>query len=332
MLAALGVVVLAGCSEKVAASLPTSPSSTSSDPAPPVPAAVRPPVYVVVFTHIEDNTPAGMLSAAATRTAYLGARAALIDLADRARRHSVPWSLQPDWKILEAALQYEDASTMTTSGGANVFRYLRDSLGATLDPHSHEGGGYNYTDVAHLLDQLGVGGSTVIGGHIWDPSLPQFQQWDRFRAPVAGRRYPTAMWRGDILMGSGTPNHVNDPIVSGVWRPKDRSHYFVDDPVGNIAAVGAYKSDLTGITELVGLYTSGRAPSTCMLTASYPIRPVDFLAPGSAAGVESAVLAPLASLRGSGDIELTTFTGLIATWKSRFAGRACTFDGQTITH
>ena len=22
------------------------------------------------------------------------------------------------------------------------------------------------------------------------------------------------LWRGDILMGSGTPNHVNDPIIS----------------------------------------------------------------------------------------------------------------------
>ena len=118
---------------------------------------------------------------------------------------------------------------MATTGGINVLRHLRDTLGVRIDPHSHEGGGYNYSDVASLLDRLGVGGSTVIGGHIWDPSLPQFQQWDRFRGPVAGQRYPSAVWRGDILMGSGTPNHVNDPIVSGVWRPRDRSRYFEDD-------------------------------------------------------------------------------------------------------
>ena len=44
--------------------------------------------------------------------------------------------------------------------------------------------------------------------------------------------YPDASWRGDILIGSGTPNHVNDPIVSGLWRPQDRDHYFDDDPNG----------------------------------------------------------------------------------------------------
>jgi hypothetical protein len=325
-LAALAVAVQAGCSGQTTAVLPMSPSSSSTG----TPPAIRQPVYVVVFTHIEDNTPAGALSAPATRMAYLGARSALIDMAERARRHSVPWSLQPDWKLLEAALLYEDAAAMASTGGVNVFRYLRDTLGVAVDPHSHEGGGYNYTDVAHLLDLLGVGGSTVIGGHVWDPALPQFQQWDRFRLPVSGNRYPAASWRGDILMGSGTPNHVNDPIVSGVWRPRDRTRYFEDDPAGNIAAVGAYKSDLTGIGELVSVYASGRAPSTCMLTASYGIRPADFLAPGTAAAVESAVLAPLASLRASGDVELTSFTALVATWRQRYGGRACTFDGQRI--
>jgi hypothetical protein len=320
--------VAAGCGKDSTASLPTSPSS----PAPPVSGSIRQPVFVVVFTHIEDNTPAGMLSAPATRTAYLGVRAALIDMAERARRNSVPWTLQPDWKLLEAALLYEDASVMASTGGVNVFRYIRDTLGVTVDPHSHEGGGYNYTDIAHLLNLLEVGGSTVIGGHIWDPSLPQFQAWDRFRVPVAGSRYPSAVWRGEILMGSGTPNHVNDPIVSGLWRPRNRSSYFDDDPAGNIAAVGAYKNDLGGISELVGAYAAGRAPSTCILTASYGIRPADFLAPGTGAAVESAVLAPLSSLRGRGEIELTNFTALVDIWKQRFAARACTFDGQRLVH
>src|SRR6185295_16488956 len=134
----------------------------------------------------------------------------------------------------------EDAATMASTGGVNFLRHLRDSLGVAIDPHSHEGGGYNYTDVAHLLDSLGVGGSTVIGGHIFHPSLPQFSAWDRFRQPVRGLKYPNALWRGDILMGSGTPNHVSDPIVSGVWRPKSRDNYFDDDPAGNIACVGAF--------------------------------------------------------------------------------------------
>jgi len=135
--------------------------------------------------------------------------------------------------------------------------YLRDNWGMVIDAHAHESGAYNYTDIAYLLEQLGVGGTTVIGGHIWDPTLPQFAHWKRFRAPLARLHFPSASWRGDILMGSGTPNHTNDPIVNGVWRPLDPNNYFVDLPLGNIADIGAYKGDIAGITTLQSLYASG---------------------------------------------------------------------------
>ena len=127
-------------------------------------------------------------------------------------------------------------------------------------------------------------------------------------------------------MGSGTPNHVNDPIVSGVWRPRDRDHYFDDDPAGNIAAVGAYRGDLAGITELIGLSQRGTIAPTCMLTATYGIRPTDFLGPGGASMVDATVLAPMASLRASGNVELTTFTSLVETWRRQYASQACIYD------
>lgn len=287
------------------------------------------PVYVVLFTHIEDNTPAGALGSAQNRAAYLSLRTRLLEMATMAQLHGVRWSLEPDWKVLLAAQQYEDTALMSTTGGMNVLRYLQEVLGVAIDPHSHEGGGYNYTDVAHLLATLGVGGSTVIGGHIWDPGLPQFQEWDRFRAPVRGERYPAATWRGDILMGSGTPNHVNDPIISGVWRPQNRNAYFVDDPSGNIACVGAFRRDLPGITELSDLYRTGRVGPECMLTASYGIRPADIMAPGGLKAIEDNVIRPLADLREDGYIVLTDFTALIATWKQEFAGRACMYVPST---
>jgi hypothetical protein len=281
-------------------------------------------VHVVLFTHIEDNTPAGVPGSAAHRANYLIWRARLIDVATLMRQYGARWSLEPDWSFLLAALQYEDATVRASTHGLNLLRYLRDSLAAAIDPHSHEGGGYNYTDVAHLLDSLGVGGSTVIGGHIWDPALPQFQAWDRFRVPVAGLRYPGASWRGDILMGSGTPNHVNDPIISGLWRPRSRSSYFEDDPLGNIACVGAWRGDLAGVSELIGLYRSGQVSTNCLLTASMPIRPADISAAGGLAAIEANTLRPLTSLRDSGTVKLTDFTALVSTWQRDFGGRACT--------
>jgi hypothetical protein len=283
----------------------------------------------VLFTHIEDNTPAGTLGTPANRTAYLNLRARLLDMAALARSYNVRWSFEPDWKVLLAAQDYEDAAAMSTTGGVNLLRYLRDTMGVAIDPHSHENGGYNYTDVAYLLQTLGVGGSTVIGGHIWDPSLPQFQEWDRFRAPVPGTRYPMEFWRGDILMGSGTPNHVNDPVVSGVWRPKDPFDYWTDDPSGNIACIGAFKGDTAGITELSGLYRSGQVPSTCMLTASYHVKPADITSAGGLTTIETSVIRPLATLRDSGQIVITDFTALVATWRQEFRGQACTY-GPTV--
>ena len=286
-------------------------------------APASPPVHVVLFTHIEDNTPPGALGTAANRDNYLAWRGRLLEMGTLARLHDVRWSLQPDWKFLVAALQYESGEAMSSTGGLNVLRYLRDVLGVHIDPHSHESGGYNYTDVALLLDMLGVGGSRVIGGHIWDPALPQFQEWDRFREPVRGLRFPAATWQGDILMGSGTPNHVNDPIVSGVWRPRDRGDYFADDPAANIACVGAFRGDLAGIAELIDLKRRGQVGPDCLLTSTYHIRPADLSGPGGLARIEASVLAPLTALRAEGAVVLTDFTALVATWRTQLAGHAC---------
>jgi hypothetical protein len=309
-----GALVLGLAALSCAGDGPASPDDTAG--------LSSPPVQVVLFTHIEDNTPAGVLGDAQNRIAYVNLRTRLLEMARLAKRYDAKWSLQPDWKYLLAALLYEDATLRSSTGGLNVFRYLRDSLGVAVDPHSHENG-YNYTDVAHLLDSLGVGGSTVIGGHIWDPSLPQFQQWDRFRVPVAGLRYPAARWRGDILMGSGTPNHTNDPIVSGVWRPKDRNHYWEDDPAGNIAAVGQWRNGVAGVQELVGLYRAGKVGTDCMLTASLHVTPSALTVGGGLAEVESATVKPLATMRDSAQVRLTDFTSLVGTWRGTFGAKAC---------
>jgi hypothetical protein len=286
-----------------------------------VPKAGR--VHVVLFTHIEDASPPGMLGSPESIMQYTTIRSRMIEMAELAQSHDVQWVLQPDWKILEAALQYEDAETMAATNDKNFLRYLREDLGAVIDPHSHENGGYNYTDVAYLLEMLlETEATTVIGGHIWDPALPQFQEWDRFREPVAGLMYPEALWRGDILIGAGTPNHVNDPLVSGVWRPQDRDNYFVDDPAGNIVSVGAWHHDALGVQELVDLYADDTVPADRLLTASWNINPTQILADGGLEEIETGVLLPLVDLRDAGLVVLTDFTTLVETWQTDYGGEA----------
>lgn len=301
---------------------PTAPTAAASTTAT-TSVTTQQPVYVVLFTHIEDNTPAGDLGSAIARTNYAKMRQGVIDMATLARRYNVKWSLQPDWKFLLGAVAYEDASMTSTTGGKNVLRYLRDSMGVIIDPHSHENGGYNYTDVAYLLEQLGVGGSTVIGGHIWDPSLPQFQNWDRFRTTQSGATYPSARWRGDILMGAGTPNHTNDPIASGVWRPKDRYGYFTDDVSGNIVSVGAFKGDIAGISELNTLSKAGTIASTCMKTVSIHIVPANLTSVSGLASIESTYVAPVAAL--GSQVVSTDFTALVSTWRGQFNSNGCVY-------
>ncbi len=288
-------------------------------------------VYVVVFTHIEDNTPAATIGSDEARVQYLQLRSRLISTANLFKDKNVPWVFQPDWKLLLAALAYEDASIKVTTANKNIFKYLKENLNVVIDPHSHEKQGYNYTDVAHLLDSLGVGGSKVIGGHVWDPTIPQFQQWDRFRVAVKGSKYPWASWRGDILMGSGTPNHVNDPKISGVWRPKGRLQYFVDDPAGNMVSIGQYKGDIGTISELVALYSSRKVPANRMLTSSYHLKPSVISGPNAMKAIEDSVITPLLSLRSAGKIKITDFTTLVSDWKTLYGSNAYVYDPATTT-
>jgi hypothetical protein len=294
-------------------------------------AAEKPAVYFVLFTHIEDNLPNGNIGTPEAKTQYLQIRTRLIEVAKLAKSKGIVWSYQPDWKILLAGLAYEDSLAKSTTNKKNALRYMKEDLGVIIDPHSHEGMGYNYTDVAHLLDSLGVGGSTVIGGHVWDPALPQFAHWDRFRTPQKGKKYPWAEWRGDILMGSGTPNHVNDPIISGVWRPKDTNNYFVHDPDANIACVGAYKGTIECIDELVKMRESGYAGDDCMMTVSYHLKPGDINAPGGMKWILDSVITPLSKLQSDNIIKTTDFTTLVNEWKSEFAEKACLIDSSNLT-
>jgi hypothetical protein len=285
----------------------------------------QPPVGIVLFTHIEDNTPMAALDTPEARVQYERMRDGIIAFARKVAEYGLSWSLQPDWKFLLAALRFETGLLSPATNGKPLLTWLREDMGMSVDAHSHEKQGYNYTDVAHLLDSLGVGGSTVIGGHVWDPALPEFQHWDRFRSPVRGSMYPWASWRGDILMGSGTPNHVNDPVVSGIWRPLDRWHYFDDDPQANITNVGQYTGDMEGVRELVRLRRSGAVRADSILTASLHITPSQLLLPTERRVVEDSILIPLARMRNLGDILVTDFTSLVEEWYKSYDGAASVF-------
>ena len=180
--------VLAACSKQVSTALPTSPtdgSAASSESTSPstatsratslttASAATRGPVRVVLFTHIEDNTPARRARRRPRHAPAISPCAhALIEMGERTRATRFQWTLQPDWKICSRrrgstktrrrwrrpAARTSFATCATISASPSI--RTRTRAAATTTPTSR-----------YLLDSLGVGGSTVIGGHIWDPSL-----------------------------------------------------------------------------------------------------------------------------------------------------------------
>ena len=111
-----------------------------------------------------------------------------------------------------------------------------------------------------------------------------------------------------------SPGHVNDPLVSGIWRPLDPDNFFVDDPMANIVSIGSWHNEVAGVQELVALRSSGQVPSDAMLTASWNILPTVIMSPGGVETIEEDVFIPIAALRSEGAIVVTDFTSLVDTW------------------
>lgn len=65
-----------------------------------VSAQTPPPVYVVLFTHIEDNVPVGVLGTQESRQNYLLYRGKLIAVGNLFINYNARWVFQPDWKFL----------------------------------------------------------------------------------------------------------------------------------------------------------------------------------------------------------------------------------------
>jgi len=133
------------------------------------------------------------------------------------------------------------------------------------------------------------------------------------------------MWRGTTLMGAGTPGHVNDPTVTGIWRPRDPANFFVDDPAGNISSIGAYRHDIAGLSALRSLALAGTIDGSCILTSTFHVKPSMIDSAATLMTLETDVLQPLGALRDAGQVVITDFTRLIATWNVEYASKACIY-------
>jgi len=276
-------------------------------------------VYVALFMHNEDyfHQHYPDFSLEENRDYYIENRNQLLHFCEMIHENNIPFNWETDWNFLYGVLKWESPEVTYNTGGKNIVKYLYEDLNISVDPHSHENVGHNYADVAFLIDSLGVEPTKVIGGHIWDPYDSKYQDWERFKLPLRGLKFPQAEWKGDILMGHGTPKHVNDPLPSGVWKPKGKYEFWTNDSAGNIYAVGQYKSSIKGIHELLELYDNGTVPTEKLLTTTIGINQYELDA-NYIGWYEQTIVKPLLALQDSEQVRILLFEQLIDEWKAHY--------------
>jgi hypothetical protein len=283
------------------------------------------PVYVTVFSHNEEGHPVD------TEEEYLEYREALLKMVDLYLEYGVSHDFEPDWKFLEAARLYEKGGVLDNTNGKNILRYLSEDLGIQVDPHSHEGFGYNYADVAYLIDELGVEPSGVVGGFIAYSDNPHLVIWEKFRMPLEASKYSYTgyAWAAESMMGAATPSHAGrdegaERHTSGLYRPKSKEEFATHDPDANLINIGAcgdFMRDgkIAEIDNLIEDIESGKAPSGKLYNANVGSFEFDILVGGDSMYQKYvSTLKALAEYEKQGKIIYVTYNELIGVWKDDY--------------
>lgn len=198
-------------------------------------------IFATFVTHNEESVSNPPCQPVLTgRARFLANRDATIEFARVILAGKGAWNFQTEWEYLLRLADWEDEAALERTSGLNLARFLSvlDERRIQVDAHSHELRGYNYADVAYLLNQLGVPPNGIVGGFTWWPVAQQ--SWTRLRQPLRARRRPSYLWNATILWGAASPGHRNDSRASGIWRPKSAEAFEEDDPSQTLVAVGNY--------------------------------------------------------------------------------------------
>ncbi|MBC7984537.1 MAG: hypothetical protein H7Y02_11855 [Candidatus Obscuribacterales bacterium] len=334
----LTAAIVSGCSgppteETATTAIPLTTATTAAAPSAFTSTAsnASPTLLVAVFMHSEDphhpDTPDFMQDS----VAYRSFRAALLDFAERMQLAGLAWNFQPDWNFLNGVIEYEiaqaDVTLLASTANKNVLRYLHENLGVEIDPHSHENDGYNFADVAYLISQTGVTPAPVVGGHIYDPTDPNYQNWPRFIAGIACQKFTCPAWRAELLMGAGTSNHRNDPVVTGMWEPASATNYFHAGDSG-IAAFGGWDHELTSLPALADQVQSGALDTNLLWTFALNVNHSDIVKPGYLTNTMQPRIDQLQQWQAAARIEVATFQTSLTRWRNDYGQRSSVYQRE----
>lgn len=279
------------------------------------------PILASVVTHIEEpgtNYPNFVDS----EQTFWQWREDILRFAEMLHEHGVAYNFQSDWNFLLAVQTYDQGTDATN--GKNLVKYMKEDLGVEIDPHAH-GKNYNYADVAYLINQLGVESSHLVGGYLVAPTYQS--ELEKFWSPMQGAHYEYT-WQADILWGAGSPNHTQDYIISGVWKPKDAEHFAEHSDQAPLPTIGSYTGDWDGVQVLLEAAAGGSLEQGNIYTASLLAGSSVFLNDQAVAEFEQQIVG-LQDEVASGSLEFVYLADVIQRWKTDFNSQPTIYTGST---
>ncbi len=192
------------------------------------------PIYFHVNSHNEENGSDPNYSDSSTYFTY---RELSRIIGDTIYAHGGKWNFQSDWKFLIGSIKYDHGTPATLS--KSLLKWFYENRGFEIDAHHHTGStvsSYNYADVAHLIDSLGVPSSKNVGGFEWLDTT-----WQVYETGLRGQTFLSYVWSPNVIWGGGTPSHTNDLNTYGAWKPKNSTsiaNFYINDTTKRVTLIG----------------------------------------------------------------------------------------------
>lgn len=278
------------------------------------------PIYLNIVSHNEENQPDTVWSYYALKRPHI------INVINIINSKNAKLNFQSDWKYLRGVLKFDTGSVVLNTNGKNILRWMTEDMGIEADPHAHETH-HNYADVAYLHLLNGVTPSLNIGGFLYD-TIINGNNWENMQDSIRGRNYPNYWWKPEVLWGSGTPNHLNDILFCGIWKPHSMANFWSHDSTKRLILIGKGCSlplrDTSNITTIMnGLRNLIRALElnliidTGMVTASIFVGQGTFS--NSLTAKISALIDSIAPYVASGKIIWSNLTNTKNIWKANYS-------------
>lgn len=232
----------------------------------------QPVIYLTLVSHNEEPGGGKYPNFVENESLFWNHHAAVVEFAQAVTTAGAKYDWQSDWNFLEAVAKYDHGTEATA--GKNLVQYLQIDLGVEVDPHAHETI-YNYADVAYRIAQLGIEPSQVAGGFLVTPV--EKSKLEYLWEPITSTLDPTYTWQATLLWGGGSPNHVNDYNVAGIWKPTSTADYLIHRDNAPVPDIGGYTSSWEGLDDLLAKQAAGELEAGHMYTAAVMVNQTEML-------------------------------------------------------